>query len=281
MNCLFPGSDFWIDLNYHRLFELHDGGFYHDWSDQVINWELFETIVSEGRKNGCFLKLEYWRDLRKIYSEVELVFFNPEIGSKGPKLNAQLVIQSKNKEENKSMRYLKEGFYYVSINRKKLVYILNGFEQDYSDLVRDWNLLSKLVRDENDDMIELRINWGETMDETIVMSKFISSKNSFMLNLEDVIYFSRDTIAFKQKEDNQNTSNYGSSPETDPEERIKQLEKEKVELEKIVERNQKYEEFKKSTDEIALLRKAMMDSGFTREETMNIINSAITALCRG
>ena len=58
--------------------------------------------------------------------------------------------------------------------------------------------------------------------------------------------------------------------ELTPEERIEQLEKEKAALELQIEKRTKYDEIRKAGDDLALAVKALQDSGFSREEAMQI-----------
>ena len=62
----------------------------------------------------------------------------------------------------------------------------------------------------------------------------------------------------------------GMNRELTPEERIEQLEKEKVALELQIKNQAKYDEIRKIGDELALYMKALQDSGFSREEAMQI-----------
>lgn len=63
--------------------------------------------------------------------------------------------------------------------------------------------------------------------------------------------------------------------ELTPAERIEQLEKEKAELESVIKNQEKYESFKKSSDDIALVMKAFVDSGFSRSEAMQLMSMAM------
>ena len=53
-------------------------------------------------------------------------------------------------------------------------------------------------------------------------------------------------------------------------ERIEQLEKEKDALELQIKNQEKYDEIRKIGDELALYMKALQDSGFSRDEAMQI-----------
>ena len=62
----------------------------------------------------------------------------------------------------------------------------------------------------------------------------------------------------------------GMNRELTPEERIEQLEKEKAALELRIKNREKYDEIRKAGDDLALCFKAIQDSGFSREEAMQI-----------
>ena len=69
----------------------------------------------------------------------------------------------------------------------------------------------------------------------------------------------------------------GMNRELTPEERIEQLEKEKAALELQIKNQETYDEIRKIGDELALYMKALQDSGFSREEAMQIFT--ITMMC--
>ena len=62
----------------------------------------------------------------------------------------------------------------------------------------------------------------------------------------------------------------GMNRELTPEERIEQLEKEKAALELQIKNQEKYDKIRKIGDELALYMKALQDSGFSRDEAMQI-----------
>ena len=62
----------------------------------------------------------------------------------------------------------------------------------------------------------------------------------------------------------------GMNRELTPEERIEQLEKEKAALELQIKNQAKYDEMRKAGDDLALAMKALQDSGFSRDEAMQI-----------
>ena len=58
--------------------------------------------------------------------------------------------------------------------------------------------------------------------------------------------------------------------ELTPAERIRRLEEEKVTLELQIKNQEKYDKIRKIGDELALYMKALQDSGFSRDEAMQI-----------
>lgn len=58
--------------------------------------------------------------------------------------------------------------------------------------------------------------------------------------------------------------------ELKPEERIRKLEEEKAALEMQIKKQAKYDEIRKAGDDLALAVKALQDSGFSRNEAMQI-----------
>ena len=72
---------------------------------------------------------------------------------------------------------------------------------------------------------------------------------------------------FKEEKD---MEEMGMKRELTPEERIEQLEKEKAALELQIKNQEKYDEIRKIGDELALYMKALQDSGFSRDEAMQI-----------
>ena len=62
----------------------------------------------------------------------------------------------------------------------------------------------------------------------------------------------------------------GMNSELTLDERIKQLEQEKAELQIQIKKQAKYDEIRKVGDDFALAVKAIQDSGFSRNEAMKI-----------
>lgn len=88
---------------------------------------------------------------------------------------------------------------------------------------------------------------------------------------------------FKEEKD---MEEMGMNRELTPEERIEQLEKERAALELQIKNQEKYDEIRKIGDELALYMKALQDSGFSRDEAMQIFmmtskNAMIPPFLRG
>lgn len=64
--------------------------------------------------------------------------------------------------------------------------------------------------------------------------------------------------------------------ELTPAERIRRLEEEKATLELQIKNRAKYDEIRKIGDELALYMKALQDSGFSRDEAMQIFTITMT-----
>ena len=62
----------------------------------------------------------------------------------------------------------------------------------------------------------------------------------------------------------------GMNRELTPEERLEQLDKEKEMLQKQIKKQAEYDEIRKAGDDLAMCFKAIQDSGFSREEAMQI-----------
>ena len=79
---------------------------------------------------------------------------------------------------------------------------------------------------------------------------------------------------FKEEKD---MEEMGMKRELTPEERIEQIDKEKEMLLKQIKDQAEYDEMRKAGEDLALAIKAIQDSGFSREEAMQIFT--ITMMC--
>lgn len=165
------------------------------------------------------------------------------------------------------MRYLKAGYYDISIIAKKMYYIENNMlTENCSDLVKDFSAFEPLVFDLSHDEVKLVINiisggWSNGC-------RFVSTKNSSIwIPAEEVIDFDKHFIFIENKED----SDMSDVKELTLEEQIKQLEEEKEKLELQIKNQEKYKKIRKVSDEVFLCRQAIIDAGFSREEAMAMI----------
>lgn len=151
------------------------------------------------------------------------------------------------------MKELKEGDYYINLANQSLRSINNN--EDFTDMIDDFSKFSYLGIRINGDTIRL-------INSPIRGFIFVCypSVDGRYIRLNDV-------IKFKEEE---NMSKVGTNNELSPEERIEQLEKEKAALEMQIKKQAKYDEFRKAGDDLALAVKALQDSGFSRNEAMQI-----------
>lgn len=76
-------------------------------------------------------------------------------------------------------------------------------------------------------------------------------------------------------EESKNISPIESLEMSEMELQIRRIEEEKAALELRIKNQEKYESFKKSADDIALIMKAFIDSGFSRSEAMQLMSIAM------
>lgn len=169
------------------------------------------------------------------------------------------------------MRYLKAGYYGISIVDKKMYYMENKILiENCSDLVKDFSAFEPLVFDLSHDEVKLVINTmpGGRSNEC----KFVSTKHPFIwIPAEEVIDFNKDFTFIENKED----IDMSDVKELTPEERIEQLEEEKKRLEQQIKNQKEYDKIRKGSDELFLMRQAIIDAGFTKEEAMQMILALI------
>lgn len=151
------------------------------------------------------------------------------------------------------MEELKEGDYYINLANQSLRSVNNN--EDFTDMIDDFSKFSYLGIRINGDTIRL-IN---SPIKGFIFVRCPSVDGKF-IRLNEI-------LKFKEKE---NMSKVGTNNELSPEERIEQLEKEKAALEMQIKKQAKYDEFRKAGDDLALAVKALQDSGFSRNEAMQI-----------
>lgn len=151
------------------------------------------------------------------------------------------------------MKYFKEGDYYVNLVHPSFRSVVDN--KDFTDMVSDFSKFSYLGVDVMGDTIRL-IN---TPDKGFIFVRYPSTDGRFIRPNE--------ILKFKEEKDMEEV---GMKRELTPQERIEQLEKEKEELQKQIKNQAKYDEMRKAGDDLALAMKAIQDSGFSREEAMQI-----------
>ena len=158
------------------------------------------------------------------------------------------------------MKYFKEGDYYVNLVHPSFRSVID--DEDFTDMVSDFSKFSYLGVDVMGDTIRL-INspiYG------FIFVRYPSADGKFI----------RANEILKNKEE-EKMNEAGMNRELTPEERIEQLEKEKAELQLQIKNQAEYDEMRKAGEDLALAIKAIQDSGFSREEAMQIFT--ITMMC--
>lgn len=151
------------------------------------------------------------------------------------------------------MKELKEGYYYINLVTPSLRSVNN--DEDFTDMIGDFSKFSHLGVGINGDVIMLKkspINGFIFVHCSTVDGKFIRAN---------------EILKIKEEE---NMDEAGMNRELTPEERIEQLEKEKAELLLQIKNQEKYDKIRKIGDDSALAVKALQDSGFSRDEAMQL-----------
>lgn len=205
------------------------------------------------------------------------------------------------------MKELKEGMYYVDTIKPAFISVI-GYENDFTEMIGDFSAFTHLGVDSYGDFVQLintpdkgfiivpcpsvdgrfiRVNEilkfkeEEKMDEEKI--KVTSAEIIVQTDLKNPYY----EIKYLKVGENKYTIGYGSNDvknvinwynncfeivteELKPEERIEQLEKEKAELLLQIKNQEKYDKIRKTGDDLALYMKALQDSGFSRDEAMQI-----------
>lgn len=156
------------------------------------------------------------------------------------------------------MKELKEGMYYVDTIKPAFISVI-GYENDFTEMIGDFSAFTHLGVDHYGDFVQL-IN---TPDKGFIIVPCPSVDGRF-IRVNEI-------LKFKEEGKMDET---GMNRELTPEERIEQLEKEKAALELQIKKQAKYDEFRKAGDDLALGIKAMQDSGFSRDEAMQILMMA-------
>ena len=149
------------------------------------------------------------------------------------------------------MKILKEGDYYVNLVHPSFRSVID--DEDFTDMVSDFSKFSYL------DVMGDTIRLINTPDKGFIFVRYPSADGKF-IRANEILKIRR------KKKMNEAEMNR----ELTPEERIEQLEKEKAALELQIKNQAKYDEIRKIGDELALYMKALRDSGFSRDEAMQI-----------
>lgn len=152
------------------------------------------------------------------------------------------------------MKKLKEGDYYINLANQSLRSVSDN--EDFTDAVSDFSKFSYLGVNINGDIIRL-IN--DSPINGFIFVRYPSTDGKFIR--------ANEILKFKEEE---KMDEAGMNRELSPEERIEQLEKEKAELQLQIKNQEKYDKIRKAGDELALYTKALQDSGFNRDEAMQI-----------
>lgn len=152
------------------------------------------------------------------------------------------------------MKKLKEGDYYINIANSSLRSVNNN--EDFTDMIGDFSKFSYLGIGINGDTIRL-------INSPIRGFIFVScpSVDGKYIRLNEI-------LKFKEEE---NMDEARMNGELTPEERIEQLEKVKAELQILIKNREKYNKIRKIGDDFAIAVKALQDSGFSRDEAMQIL----------
>lgn len=155
------------------------------------------------------------------------------------------------------MKYLKEGDYYINLAYPSFRSVID--DEDFTDMIGDFSRFSYLGVDVMGDTIRL-IN---TLDNGFIFVHYPSVDGRFIR--------ANEILKFKEEKD---MEEMGKKSELTLEERVKQLEKEKESLQIRIKNQAMYDKMRKAGDDLAIHMKAMQDSGFSREEAMQILMTA-------
>ena len=208
------------------------------------------------------------------------------------------------------MKELKEGDYYINLANQSLRSAINN--EDFTDMIGDFSKFFYLGVDVNGDTIRLInspikgfifVRYPSIDRKFIRANEILKNKEEENMDGEKIKVTSAEIIVqtdlknpyyeikYLKVGENKYTIGYGSNDvknvinwynncfeivteELKPEERIRKLEKEKAELQLQIKNQEKYDTTKKVGDELALHIKALQDSGFSRDEAMQIFMMA-------
>ena len=205
------------------------------------------------------------------------------------------------------MKYFKEGDYYVNLVHPSLRSAID--DEDFTDIVSDFSKFSYLGVDVMGDTIRLIntpdkgfifVRYPSSDGKFIRANEILKIRRKKKMNEEKIKVTSAEIIVTCKPKKNpyyeikylevgkdEYTIGYGSydlglvnhwyndcfeivTGGLKLAERIRQLEKEKAALDLQIKNQEKYDEIRKIGDELALYMKALQDSGFSRDEAMQI-----------
>ena len=209
------------------------------------------------------------------------------------------------------MKILKEGDYYVNLVHPSFRSVI--YDEDFTDIVSDFSKFSYLGVDVMGDTIRLIntpdkgfifVRYPSSDGKFIRANEILKIRRKKKMNEEKIKVTSAEIIVtgdpknpyyeikYLEVGKDEYTIGYGSydlglvnhwyndcfeivTGGLKLAERIRQLEKEKAALDLQIKKQEKYDEIRKIGDELALYMKALQDSGFSRDEAMQIfmINS--------
>lgn len=162
------------------------------------------------------------------------------------------------------MKVLSPESKFVIIWRDKKLYEMTREGEkniDWTEHVVNWEPLANIIRS------------GYELGERLILTYGPDGKTLVFYNSilrGPLCVDARLVIKNKLFKEEESMEEVGMKRELTPEERIEQLEKEKEELQKQIKNQAKYSEMRKAGDELALAMKAIQDSGFSRDEAMQI-----------
>lgn len=159
----------------------------------------------------------------------------------------------------------------ISWKDKTLWEITEHGKVDWTNHVTNWEPFLNIVRSGCEDHEKLMLHFGYD-NKTLVFFNFVLGGP---LCVAADLVISNNSLKEDKKMDEE------MNRKITPEERIEQLEEERVKLLMQIKNKEKYDEARKMGDELAIIMSALQDSGFSRDEAMRIFTTTITANLRG
>ena len=162
----------------------------------------------------------------------------------------------------KNTKFLFPGTdFIISWKDKKLWEITDDERIDWSDHVINWKPFLNIIRAGCEDHEKITLDFWHDNKKLVFFNLALGMRVCIDADL---------VIQNKSLKEENEMNEAGMNIELTPEERIEQLEKEKEMLQKQIKNRAKYDEIRKAGDDLALAMKAIQDSGFSREEGLQI-----------